>query len=407
MSIWTKTAACLIVAGFGILPAVTYAQVPQTGTYYVAPNGSPDNDGTVDHPWPSVAVALQKVGGGNTIVLMPGIYQGGISIPKEYAGTPNLPTVIRSQVKWKAVILGSSGHGVYVADNCYWVVIDGLEVSGARLDGIKVSADGGVVRNCWVHGSGSQGISVHGFKNWTIENCLVEFNGQNPQFHHGIYADGQDFIVRNNIVRHNAGYGMQLYPSAKRGLVVNNLVYGQARKGGMVLQVRNEVGKNVIANNTIADNAYGMNIYGGQSDVVANNIFVGPGAIQPDSQTKGLIVDYNLCSPACTGQAHGVVADPMFVYATRGAYYLQASSPAIGTGSKDYAPATDFWGRPRNQDDSVDLGAFRFLLYLTTSASRTSWYSGYAYRYSPGGSSEMPDLWIDPDPNAAAAVPAP
>jgi parallel beta-helix repeat protein len=328
-----------------------------------------------------------------------------LRISREYAGTPSAPTVIRSEVKWKAVIYGSLEHGVYVADYCNYVVIDGLEVAGARIDGIKISGDNGVVRNCWVHGSGSQGISIHGKKYWTIENCLVEFNGQNVQFHHGIYADGQDYIVRNNVVRHNSGYGMQLYPDARRGTVVNNLVYGHPRKGGIVLQLKS-AGKNVIANNTIADNALGINIYAGRGDVLVNNIFVGPSPIQKDSKTVDLVMDYNLCSPACTQGEHGLEGDPAFVYAARGVYWLKAASPAIGAGAPEYAPAADFWGRVRKQDAPVDLGAFPFVPYLTTSEARGSWYSGYPYRYTPGkASEEMPDLWAGPDPAAAAPAP--
>lgn len=229
----------------------------------------------------------------------------------------------------------------------------------------------------------------------------MEFNGSNVQFHHGIYADGQDYIVRNNVVRHNSGYGMQLYPNSRRGTVTHNLIYGQPRKGGMVLQLK-AAGKNVIANNTFAENALGINIYAGQGDVIVNNIFAGPSPIQADSKTKDLVVDYNLCNPACNQGPHGLVGDPAFVYASRGAYYLQGTSPAIGAGNKEYAPAADFWGNIRKADDPVDLGAFRYLQYLTTSEARATWYSGYAYRYTPDSSSgEMPNLWVNPDPNAA------
>lgn len=376
--------------------AAPLALPAEPGTYYVAPTGSPDNDGSVLSPWPSVQFALERVGGGNTIVLKPGFYQGQLRVSREYAGTPAAPTIIKSEVKWKAVLYGSLEHGVYVADNANYVVIDGFEVAGARLDGIKIAGHNGVVRNCWVHGANSMGISIHGKQYWTIENNLVEYNGQNVQFHHGIYADGQDYTLRNNIVRHNSGYGVQLYPDARRGVVTGNLIYGHTRKGGMVLQLKG-TGRNVIANNTFTENALGINIYGGQGDVIVNNIFAGGPAIAKDSKTQALLVDYNLCSPACTQGTHGLEGDPMFVYASRGAFYLKDGSPAIGTGTKEFAPATDFWGRPVDPDLPVDIGAFPYVPYLTTSASRASWYSGYAYRYSPGSSSgEMPDLWVSP-----------
>ena len=52
----------------GVLLAAM-AGVSNAGTYYVATEGSADNDGSYARPWPSVVVALEKVGGGHTIVL--------------------------------------------------------------------------------------------------------------------------------------------------------------------------------------------------------------------------------------------------------------------------------------------------------------------------------------------------
>ncbi len=372
--------------------ALACASMAAGEVYYIAPDGTQDNDGSIERPWPSVEFALSKVGGGNTIVLLPGAYRGPIRISRAYAGTAGAPTIIRSEVKWKAAIMGSTEHGVYVADNAHWVVIDGLEVFGARMDGIKVSGDNCTVRNCWVHNNSSMGIAIHGRKGWTIENCLVEFNGQHVQFHHGIYADGENYIVRGNVVRHNSGYGMQLYPSALNGAVTNNLIYGHARKGGIVLAAPSKGGNNLIANNTIADNGNGINVMSGSGEVVANNIIVGPTAL-----TGMYAADYNLCRPECVQGAHGMSEDPRFVYASRGAYFLSASSPAMARGSADFAPEVDFWGRPRPKDTAPDLGAFPFVPSLAGDEARNGWYEGWAYRFSPLEERlDMPDLWVEP-----------
>ncbi len=37
-------------------------------------------------------------------------------------------------------------------------------------------------------------------------------------------------IIRDNIVRHNAGYGMQVYPSASNGYIMNNVVTDRRAK---------------------------------------------------------------------------------------------------------------------------------------------------------------------------------
>ena len=69
------------------------------GTYYVATDGKPENDGSAARPWPSVEFALSRAGGGHTILLKPGIYRGPIEIQKRFAGTEAQPTVIKAEVK--------------------------------------------------------------------------------------------------------------------------------------------------------------------------------------------------------------------------------------------------------------------------------------------------------------------
>ncbi len=369
--------------------------------YYVSPAGKAENDGTSARPWPSVQFALAAVGGGHTIILRAGEYPGPIYIPKTAAGTAYNRTVIQAEKKWKALIIGSVTHGVYTADGTDYVTFDGLEVAGALDDGIKMNGNFGEVRNCWVHGSGAMGISAHTKNGWVIERNLVEFNGQNPQFHHGLYVDGDSFIIRDNIVRHNSGYGMQVYPAASNGRIENNLVYGHFRKAGLILQSPKQGGNNVVSNNTFADNAAGaISLSNANTETIVNNILVTTGAppIVMNAASKDVRFSYNLCQPACTFEGEGnLEGDPLFAYPLRGAYYLLASSPAIGNGKKEMAPPADFWGRLRNLDIRPDLGAFCFVPYFSTDASRAAWYSGYSYRFSRNSGQDMPDLWASPE----------
>ena len=108
------------------LLVMTMATAARADTYYVAADGKPENDGAWAKPWPSVEYALSKVGGGHTIIVKPGIYRGPIQIAKQYAGTKERPTVIKAEVKWRAVIIGAEYHVISNADGCHWVVIDGL-----------------------------------------------------------------------------------------------------------------------------------------------------------------------------------------------------------------------------------------------------------------------------------------
>jgi parallel beta-helix repeat protein len=184
---------------------MTMAAAVPADTYYVATDGKPGNDGSSARPWPSVEYALSKVGGGHAIVVRLGLYRGPIEIGKDYAGTKDRPTVIKSEVKWQAMIIGAPYHIISNADDCHWVVVDGFQVRGARYDGIKMNGDYNVVQNCWVHNNQAMGIAMHNQQGGVIENNLIEFNGDHVQFDHGVYADGDGLTVQGNVVRHNAG----------------------------------------------------------------------------------------------------------------------------------------------------------------------------------------------------------
>ncbi len=374
-------------------------------TYYVAPTGKAENDGSREKPWASVEQALAKVGGGNTIVLRPGIYQGPILIAKAYAGTAERPTIIRSEVKWQAVIMGAPYHVIASGDDCHWVVIDGFEVLGARYDGIKMNGDHSTVWNCWVHNNSAMGVAMHNKKGGVIENNLIEFNGQHVQFHHGVYADGEGLVVRNNIVRHNSSFGLHLYPSIRNARVENNLVSGHKEKPGIILSCPKGGGRNVVVNNTIVGNRGGIAIWQGDGEVVANNILVADRdreVLVFSEGTTQVTSDYNLCVPASTDQGpHGLTGDPMFVDAGRGVYWLRPDSPAIGKGAAQYAPASDFWGRPLSKERALDLGCFLYVPGLAAEKLRASWRSGWPYRFAPDAKNEVPDLWEQP----ADAVP--
>jgi hypothetical protein len=110
-------------------------------TYYVSTEGNTENDGSREKPWPTVEHALAQVGGGKTILVRPGTYRGPIHIARAHAGTAERPTVIQSEVKWGATIIGAPYHVISNSSECDWLVVDGFEVMGGRYDGIKMNGD--------------------------------------------------------------------------------------------------------------------------------------------------------------------------------------------------------------------------------------------------------------------------
>ena len=315
---------------------------------------------------------LGQDGGRNTIFLRPGVYRGPIEIGRVFAGTAQHPTVIRSEQKWKAVVIGGAGHCIANGDDCDWLVVDGFEVLGARYDGIKLNGDHNTVRNCWVHHNTQMGVSMHGRTEGTIENNLIEFNGCHVQFDHGVYASGDGLTVRGNIVRHNAGFGLHLYPSLKNSLIALNLVYGHAALPGVIVACPADGGRNLIVQNTIVGSAAALTIWTGRGEVIANNILVASGdPISLLQRTEHVFADYNLCWPKSQHDGpHGVSRDPLFLDPHHGLFWLRKESAAIGKGRAEYAPVSDFWGRPVPKDNTCDLGAFAFVPSLLDPQSR-------------------------------------
>jgi parallel beta-helix repeat protein len=351
-----------------------------------------------------VAVALEKVGGGHTIVLKRGEYRGPITVTAKAAGTEKHPTIIKSEKKWEAKIVGSTGESPALSsdEDCPWVVFDGFEVYGAAA-GVWLGGEHNTARNCWVHNNWAMGISSHSRTGNVIENNLIEYNGQHPHLHHGIYADGEDLLVCNNIIRHNAAFGLHLYSSMKKAVVVNNLIYGHHHQSGIILYspAGGGGGENLIVNNTVVDNARGISIAHGNGEKLYNNIVIArePGFVfDTNEDTVNTLADYNLCVPSSLLQGpHGLSVDPGFLQPNLMCYWLRKDSPARGKGTTEYAPKTDFWGRELPAVTPPDLGALVYSNYWASEEAMNTLPNRFPNRFAQGRTEwELPDLWFAP-----------
>lgn len=338
---------------------ISQAEARPVKEYFVSPSGSERNNGSQASPWPSVEYALSKISGGNIITLMPGVYRDPIVVDVQSA--TGYPTVIQSQNRWEAVIQGVSSHGVYTADGITNVVIDGLQVANAALDGIKVGSFV-TVKNCWIHHASGQGVAAHSTRQTLIERNLIEYNGTSPTLDHGIYISGTNNIVRCNVIRWNKTYGCQIYydppSSSAECKFYNNLVYGNKD----ALSVWSPTGQtNYVFNNTLVSTNYVLIADYGKL-CVTNNILVGAkfGQVICPEDGANVWTDYNLTT--VSSNPHGlhdvVTASPGFVNAKSGQFWLKSDSAARGMAAKSIVPRVNFFG----QEQAVisDISAFQY-----------------------------------------------
>jgi len=348
----------IVVAGYACLTALGHSR-----EFFVAPSGNVTNPGTAALPWPSISVALSNALGGDIISVLPGTYSEAVVV--ELSGSPESPTVIRSPLKWDANLKGSPSHGIYIADGVTNVVIDGLQVQDAAIDGVKVGS-WATVRNCWIHHSRHQGIAAHNTQQTVIEYNLVELNGTDPTLDHGMYLSGTNVIIRGNVVRRNKTYGCQIYAdppaSSANCQFYGNLVYGN-RDALTVWSPTLQT--NYVFNNTLIADRYVL-IADRGTVCATNNILVGTKARQVLCAEEGASIraDYNLTPvPGRQRGAHDVVvADPGFVNPAAGLYWLRPNSPAWGAAFEQLNPPPDFFGRKRSR--VLSIGAFPFRLNL-------------------------------------------
>lgn len=364
-------------------------------------------DGTRERPYPSIAEALGAHGGGHTYTFLPGFYPGPLLVPRPRQGWPDVRTIVRSEHKWAAVVLGSPSHGLLADGAVANVVIDGFEITGSRSYGVQLTGHHIGVQNCWIHGNAHQGLGIQVSEDVEIVRNLIEYNGIHPQFQHGMYLSGERFFVSSNIVRHNSGYGVHLRKYIRESTFSLNLIHSNGR-GGLALSSELPSGHNWFISNTLVNDATSFKLPTGDEDRVVNNIVISFSEDPATVNGHALIQSHTTADDGIHAHNNLILRSVgrEFVAPGNGVFWLSGTATARNAGSPNHATRRDFWGRRRSDDSTPDLGAFDYVPFLTTDAARAGWSDGWAYRRSPPvaplsagqGDSKvmMPDFWAEP-----------
>ena len=261
-------------------------------TYYVDDDCDGSGNGSLGDPWCTIQEAANVVGLGDTVLINPGTYAGGVQV--DVSGTAVNPITFKGN--GANVIINGSGSGQdgINVENADYIIIDGITVQLASRAGVRiVLADHVTVRNSTFIDNGKWGVFT-GFADYTtVEN--IESYGAIDE--HGIYiSNSSDYpVIRGNRLHHNHANGLHMNGDASLsdpghdsdgvisfGLIENNIIYENGVGGGSGINM-DGVTDTIVRNNLLYDNhASGISIYqidggsGSQNNLILNNTILMP-----------------------------------------------------------------------------------------------------------------------------------
>lgn len=217
----------------------------ETGTFYVSPDGSDDNPGSLERPWATLRKATQEAVAGDVIIIRGGVYYEPL-IPLR-SGTAEAPITYQAFENETPILDGQQ----IIAQNIElrgteYVVIDGLRVQHPRLNWAYVEnsqhntfqnmqfmnpeypAD--IVRDFW--GIRLRYSSYNKILNSTLDRWGRYENGDSEGNHIGINGDldrGGYNLIEGNVFT----YGAQgcIIVNAPYNIIRNNIFDNDWQKG--------------------------------------------------------------------------------------------------------------------------------------------------------------------------------
>jgi parallel beta-helix repeat protein len=384
--------------------------------YYIAPNGSDGNNGSLSHPWATVQHAGTRAKPGDTVFIRGGIYnEGEIWLRADYGhgGTQGRLLTIQAYPGEKPIFV--NGERPFII-KCDYIRIEGLHLKNGKSIGVNGNTIQ-IVNNTFT-GSGYTWAAVHaGGTNILLEGNICDINGNTVGTQgHGYYiSHGSNITIRNNMAKGMTGYGIHVFDQRRSGdpsgferliknvIIDGNVVSHSEQRSGIILAAYDHarVENVIIRNNVLFNNAQsGIYIPGIVSNVkiynntlfgngetalpitgttrnvasveIKNNIFDLTKSKSPNAyhvinakDNTSLVLQNNLywSKPLRLyklSDASTIIGDPHFVNPLEGNFRLLPGSAAIDKGIPLSDVSQDKDGIKRPQGTAPDLGAFEF-----------------------------------------------
>ena len=236
-------------------------------TFYLSPSGddrAPEASGAT---FQTLNGAIPHLWGGDTLIIKSGNFAGGVHIRR--GCSPEAPLVIKAEGPYSVIRGSGEDQDAFTLNDCYNVILDGLNVTEARRGGIVLGHCKYVtVRNCTSFNNGKWGMFTDHSSDFTLEGneCYGSWR------EHGIYHSnsGDSFIIRNNVLHHNSGCGIHVNGDPEyggdgvisRGIIEGNICYRNGRPLGGAGINMTHVQDVIVRNNLLYDNyAGGITFY--------------------------------------------------------------------------------------------------------------------------------------------------
>jgi parallel beta-helix repeat protein len=301
-----------------------------------SPTGSDSNAGTVQLPFRTANKLVAAMSSGQTGCLRAGTFTETLEIHK--AGL-----TLTSYPGERATIRGD----FYASPDANGMTVSNLNLDGRgiyadapspQIMGDNITFDNDDITNYHTAICVALGSSAYGrAENVVIENSRIHDCGKLPAngHEHGIYVEDSDHVViRNNVIDHNADYGIHFFPDGDHTTVTGNVIdsngSGMIFSGEFVDGVYQTSDNNVIEHNLITNSLRRHNV----ESVYPSGQHVGVGNVVTDNCIAGA---YDWFAEADgSGIAHpqegfvatnNFVVQPQYADPANGNYSLPATDP--------------------------------------------------------------------------------